>query len=1207
MIRGPGCRSNIFVRREYFCNINIFQNVRIGGDEETDLSPKLEHGVVTGCEEAATCAGGDTCPEHSACQQAWAGHTCQCDAGYVGEACYDVCHLNPCRGNSTCAREPRAEHGYTCTCHSPLLSGAYCERETQQPCPANWWGYPVCGPCQCDVSKGFNPDCDKETGECRCQDYHYQPPHSDSCLQCSCFPLGSTSQLCDKDTGACECIAGVSGQLCDTCAHKFAEVTEAGCQVVYQSCPKSFVSGVWWPRTEFGRTVEVECPEGSEGKAVRVCEAEAGWLEADLFNCTHREMLPLFQDLTQLQAADITMNSYLALKTARHLYDLTQEVEQLHGADILIISRLLTEILTFENKQIGFNLSHKQERDFIKQIVHIASRILEEENEVALRKVQELDGEIFVRLLALFTRYGVTLATNLVDTYTNPFEIVAPNLMFGLDTVARRREPGSPQSRVQLEGEAGPVSGASKGLLERRGGEAGRQVVVPKYNHYMRDPAVWDNTRIHIPRQLLEAAHPEARAIVSYSYYRTLPSFLPELYQSDLVARWGSYFAAVSSIISLSIFTNGAEVAETRELAAPVSLQFSVKLSLAYPRSKPFCARWDATEPQSPGWTQDGCETFLPDLWQFSQASELAVNCTCYHVSTYAVLAESAAAGLEVMSPVNTDSLVLYSTVASLVILAAAALAFSLLYGLATNTNSIHRFIVLCLFTAQLLFLVAAQYHHLIIKADFACKVTAILLHYFWLTVFSWLLVDALHLQRMLTELRDINHGNMKFYVSMGFGVPAIIVGLSVGVRGHQYGNLHFCWLSLYDVSVWSMVGPLIVSLLLQISILFMAIRAAFTLKAQIEDFGNLRGLLLLNIGLLPLVTGTWTTAFFLVNEDSSELVVAASVASLLTSVYIFLGYVAFNGRVRAGLRNRYLVLAGRKLPYGETLNTSAAHGGGTISRSALAYRNSVKSSAARNIGISTASTTSRSTSKTNSTPYRSDYYSSSDVSKIYGTHKAGGGGHKGPDYQREHTDSESDIDQRSLSLASSHTSDEDEPLEARTLEAGQVPPSYQADYNTSVPPLHVNTSASGSAGLQVNDQPISAQNTLQRRARLQPAPPPPHHGAARWSERLSTVTTSDNDGESGAGQVATPLGQYGYLGHAHPGYRDHSHTQSELSSEDKYVAMSPGPGQGQLLHQTYQQYSHSTNSYSTTTEHTTTHSSSHQLSDLSPESQHIF
>merc|ERR1719225_1547838 len=364
------------------------------------------------------------------------------------------------------------------------------------------------------------------------------------------------------------------------------------------------------------------------------------------------------------------MNSYLTLKTAQNLYDLTNSLDQLYGADILLISRLLTELLQFENKQIGFNLSHKQERDFIKQIVNIASRIMEEENEIALQKVQTIDKEIFVRLLDLFTKYGVTLAKNLADTYTNPFEIVSPNFMFGLDTIEDRRREGNPQSRVQLESETSPRSGV---FDPRRHSDRGGVILIPKYNHYMRDPGVWDNTRIHIPQALLSSA---SQPTVSYSFYRTLPTFLPELYQSDLVARWGSYFAVVSSIVSLSILTDK-ELEEGQELSTPISLSFTV------------------------------------------------------------------------------------------------------LYGLATNTNSIHRFIVVCLFTAQLLFIIAAQSHHLIIKADFACKVVAILLHYFWLSVFSWLLVDALHLQRMLTELRDINHGNMKFYVAMGFGIPAVIVGLS--------------------------------------------------------------------------------------------------------------------------------------------------------------------------------------------------------------------------------------------------------------------------------------------------------------------------------------------------------------------------------------------------------------------------------------------
>ena len=74
---------------------------------------------------------------------------------------------------------------------------------------------------------------------------------------------------------------------------------------------------------------------------------------------------------------------------------------------------------------------------------------------------------------------------------------------------------------------------------------------------------------------------------------------------------------------------------------------------------------------------------------------------------------------------------------------------------------------------------------------QFLCKLLAMGLHYIWLCIFSWLLIESIHLYRMLTELRDVNHGHMSFYYSMGYGFPAVILGLSVGVRADQYGNYY--------------------------------------------------------------------------------------------------------------------------------------------------------------------------------------------------------------------------------------------------------------------------------------------------------------------------------------------------------------------------------------------------------------------------------
>lgn len=45
----------------------------------------------------------------------------------------------------------------------------YLPNRIDLPCPKGWWGNPVCGPCHCAVSKGFDPDCNKTNGQCQCK------------------------------------------------------------------------------------------------------------------------------------------------------------------------------------------------------------------------------------------------------------------------------------------------------------------------------------------------------------------------------------------------------------------------------------------------------------------------------------------------------------------------------------------------------------------------------------------------------------------------------------------------------------------------------------------------------------------------------------------------------------------------------------------------------------------------------------------------------------------------------------------------------------------------------------------------------------------------------------------------------------------------------------------------------------------------------
>lgn len=132
------------------------------------------------------------------------------------------------------------------------------------------------------------------------------------------------------------------------------------------------------------------------------------------------------------------------------------------------------------------------------------------------------------------------------------------------------------------------------------------------------------------------------------------------------------------------------------------------------------------------------------------------------------------------------------------------------------------------------------------------------------------------------------------------------------------------------------------------------------------------------------------------------------------------------------------------------------------LKRSALAYHSTGHDGNRRNIGISTSSTTSRSTTKTGSSPYRSDahlrhtststsnYNSNSDVPSYMRGYEQEGNSRRHREIPEEterrerRTESDSDTDGsegRSLELASSHSSDDDESSSRRhrSRNAGEI------------------------------------------------------------------------------------------------------------------------------------------------------------------------
>lgn len=259
--------------------VGCIKRLDVGNSKDSWLRPTLENNVHLGCSGSNdahpvtdVCASGP-CPENADClpdgtdddEGNAGGHHCRCRLGYVGRHCIPVCQLNPCAAGATCVQTNGTTLGYRCLCDD-RHTGARCEDRLPDTCPADWWGHPICGPCNCDVAKGYDGNCNKTTGECRCQANRFQLAGSDVCYECDCYGTGSYTGKCDEASGQCQCKPGVVGRRCDTCPSPFAEVTTRGCEVIYDACPRAFADGIWWERTSFGAVATHKCPTGSSGK-----------------------------------------------------------------------------------------------------------------------------------------------------------------------------------------------------------------------------------------------------------------------------------------------------------------------------------------------------------------------------------------------------------------------------------------------------------------------------------------------------------------------------------------------------------------------------------------------------------------------------------------------------------------------------------------------------------------------------------------------------------------------------------------------------------------------------------------------------------------------------------------------------------------------------------------------------------------------------
>uniref|UniRef100_W5KPZ0 Cadherin EGF LAG seven-pass G-type receptor 1 n=1 Tax=Astyanax mexicanus TaxID=7994 RepID=W5KPZ0_ASTMX len=886
------------------------QGVRMGETSTNTVNINVRQAqrvhVRDGCDMANACVS-NMCPVHSRCTDNWASHSCICEPGYFGRDCVDACLLNPCEHISSCKRKPASKHGYTCECGRNYY-GQYCEHRGDQPCARGWWGYPNCGPCNCDVNKGFKRDCNKTTGVCSCKDNFYRPPGSDTCYPCECFHLGSQNRTCDLLTGQCPCKTGVVGRQCNRCDNPFAEVTASGCVVVYDGCPKAFDVGIWWPKTMFGGPAAMNCPKGSSGTAVRHCSDEHGWLPPELFNCTSHSFAKLRKEVEELNGNSSRLDGERSKSLAATLQSATKHTQHLYGSDVRTAYQLMSSILQRESLQQGFNLSATHDSSFNMNIVKASSSILDPENKGHWEQIQQSDGGVGF-LLRQFEEYGTTLVQNMRKTYLKPFTIVTDNMIVSVDFLDSSTPDQSELPRFkdiyevyskELESSVHfpdmfikppeytdvapteppvlPVSDPPSSFVGPEG----------THSHNLTSPAPSAKKRRHVEL-------PDLPSVGMVIIYRSLGQLLPENYDPDRRSlRLPTRPVINSPVVSVVAYKEGDSI--SAPLQRPITLTF--RLLETQERTKPVCVYWNHSilASGSGAWSSKGCELIF--------RNSTHISCQCNHMTSFAVLMDISKREHGDVLPLKV---VTYTTVsASLVALLITFLLLAILRKLRSNLHSIHKNLVAAIFLSELIFLAGIN------QTDnpFVCTVVAILLHYSYMCTFAWMFVEGLHIYRMLTEMRNINQGHMRFYYAIGWGIPAIITGLAVGLDPQGYGNPDFCWLSVYDTIIWSITGPIIFVVLINITIFVLAAKASCGRRQRTFEKSGAISALRVAFLLLLLISATWLLGLMAVNSDVLTFHYLFAIISCIQGICIFFFHCILNKDVRKNLKS---VFTGKK------------------------------------------------------------------------------------------------------------------------------------------------------------------------------------------------------------------------------------------------------------------------------------------------------
>ena len=856
------------------------KNLRSGVSESP---PLIIVGIIKdGCTSTSKCSV-NSCPKNADCIANWESVNCICKKGFFGPHCKEQCADNPCMNGGVCSQTDK-NGGFECSCPTEF-TGKLCERQSS--CPKGWSGSipGECRPCNCTEELGFANSCNDDVNKCECKENYYRPADQQwKCVPCNCDRLGANSPNCSATTGACECRLGVLGRSCDKCSNQFAEVTLKGCEILgSEKCPRSSFAGVQWDRISYGASQTATCPAGSSGDAFREC-TQLGWGKANLSNCLSNRFNELYRFDQALQGRGLKgenidkreLSTGKAVDLAEHLWLVLADGSS-EPSELHGADIKVTYGLILKN--LKFQNKQKGYDLSMTSDASFSSNLLLASGKMIAMEQSEwnaLENDASINLLNAIANYAETVASNLPNTYTERIVVLSP-------------ENGDYLSFLAINGTNGQIRPSADAQVFFDASQLGRNL---------------------------------KRAATVFTS-RRLASLLPLRFAPEKKGfKIPPHPIINSAIISIALYENYTLI--TAIPNSPILIRFALIESIG--RSRAQCVFWSK---DLDAWSPHGCYVKMENRTH--------VECSCTHLSTFAVLMDEGEVSVLETNPLKTVCFALIGVSIFLCVLC--VLMFAFLSEVRSAQAHLHNALTLSLIALQLIFIFGINST----DHEYYCMIVSIGLHYFYLSTFTWCALETIHLYRRLSEpqfqiAQRADRQAIQLYYGCGLGLPAVIVATAVGLQPAGYGNARFCWLDTSDPLVGAMAIPIGLLLIAIVAGLVLSVRQYMTMKRVDIVKQEVRKDIRLLAFLTPILFAAWMSALTAVNSNSPVLFIIMVVLHVTISVFILLCYIVKSPEVKRAWKLEMTKKERRKAIHTATLLTGGP-------KSTLNYMNNTSSS----------------------------------------------------------------------------------------------------------------------------------------------------------------------------------------------------------------------------------------------------------------------